>query len=49
MNNPEEIEKCRKLGCNNYFVKDPTFEKFSQTIEQVGHYIKKVILPESSN
>jgi CheY-like chemotaxis protein len=49
MDNPEEIEICRKLDCNNYFVKAPTFDKFSQTIEQVGHYIKTVILPEIAN
>ena len=49
MDNPEEIEKCRKLGCNNYFVKIPVFEKFSQTMEQVGHYIKTEILPEMGN
>ena len=49
MDNPEEIEICRKLGCNNYFLKVPDYEKFSQAIEQVGHYIKTVILPEIAN
>ena len=49
MDNAEEIEKCRKLGCKNYFVKIPVFEKFSQTIEQMGHYIKTEVLPAIGN
>jgi DNA-binding response OmpR family regulator len=49
MDNPDEIEKCRKLGCNNYFIKAPAFEKFSQTIEQIGQYINTEILPEIAN
>jgi CheY-like chemotaxis protein len=46
---PEEIEKCRKLGCHNYFVKPVGFEEFSQTMEQLGQYINDVLLPEISN
>ncbi len=49
MDNPEEIEICRNLGCNNFFIKAPAFEQFSQTIEQIGHYIKSDILPEISH
>ena len=47
--NPEEIEQCRRFGCDNYFVKQTTFEKFSLTVEKVGHYINKVVLPEIAN
>jgi CheY-like chemotaxis protein len=43
---PEEIEQCRRLGCDNYFVKQTTFKKFSMTIEQLGLYLNKVVLPE---
>jgi CheY-like chemotaxis protein len=43
--NPEEIEKCRKLGCDNYFVKHTTYEKFYLTVEQLGLYINKVVFP----
>lgn len=43
---PVEIEKCRKLGCHNYFVKPVGFEKFSHVMEQLGQYINEVILPE---
>ena len=49
MDNPKEIEKCKELGCNNYFVKPVGVEKFSQSMEQLGHYIKEVIVPEISN
>ena len=47
--NIEEIEQCRRFGCNNYFVKQTTFKKFTKTVEQVGHYINKVVLPEIAN
>jgi CheY-like chemotaxis protein len=43
---PEEIEQCRRLGCDNYFVKQTTFKKFSMTIEQLGLYLNKVVFPE---
>ncbi len=43
---PEEIEQCRRLGCDNYFVKQTTFKKFSQTVEQLGFYMNKVVFPE---
>jgi DNA-binding response OmpR family regulator len=49
MGDPEEIEICKKLGCNNYFVKAPGLEKFSHTKEQLGQYINEVILPEMSS
>ncbi len=43
---PEEIEQCRRLGCDNYFVKQTTFKKFSMTIEQLGLYLNNVVFPE---
>ena len=43
---PEEIEQCRRLGCDNYFVKQTTFKKFSMTIEQLGLYLNKVVFLE---
>jgi len=43
---PEEIEQCRRLGCDNYFVKQTMFKKFSLTVEQLGHYINNLVLPE---
>jgi len=43
---PEEIEQCRRLGCDNYFVKQKTYEKFHNSIEQLGLYIDKIVFPE---
>ena len=43
--NPEEIEKCRRLGCDNYFVKYITYEKFYLTVEQLGLYINNAVFP----
>lgn len=43
---PEEIEQCRRLGCDNYFVKQLTFKTFSRTVEQLGSYINKVVFPK---
>ena len=45
---PEEIEQCRRLGCDNYFVKPANHKKFSNTIKNLGYYIKAVMLPEMS-
>ena len=49
MDNPEEMNKCKKLGCDSYFVKSPTYKEFSQTIELLGSYIKTVIFPFMNN
>ena len=49
MDNPGEIDKCKKLGCESYFVKSPTYNEFAQTMEQLGHYIKTVIFPAMDN
>jgi CheY-like chemotaxis protein len=45
MDNPEDMDKCKKLGCDSYFVKSPTYNEFSQTIQKLGVYIKTVIFP----
>ena len=46
LGDPEEMEQCKELGCDNYFVKPANHEKFSNTVENLGYYIKAVILPE---
>ncbi|KPK01572.1 MAG: chemotaxis protein CheY [Nitrospira bacterium SG8_35_4] len=46
---PVEMARCWNLGCHNYFVKPVGFEKFSQTMEQLGKYINDVIIPEIAN
>jgi len=42
---PREMEKCRELGCLNYFVKPVNFEKFSRTMDELGRYIQDVVVP----
>jgi len=46
---PEEIEQCKKLGCDNYFVKPATHKKFSNTVEILGYYIAAFLLSKMSN
>ncbi len=46
---PEEIEQCKRLGRDNYFVKPSTHKKFSNTVENLGYYIKAVMLPGMGN
>jgi DNA-binding NarL/FixJ family response regulator len=43
---PEEIEQCKRLGCANYFVKQTSYEKFHNSIKQLGLYLNKVVFPE---
>ena len=45
---PEDIEKCRRLGCDNYFVKPSTHEKFSNIVENLGYYIRATMLSQMS-
>jgi len=45
---PVEIEQCRKLGCDNYFVKPSTHEKFSNIVENLGYYITATMLSKMS-
>jgi hypothetical protein len=42
------VLQCRKLGCNDYFIKFPD-EDFSESIKYLGHYISNVIAPEFYN
>ena len=46
---PAIVEQCKRFGCDNYFVKQTTFEKFSLTVEKVGLYLNKVVFPEIAN
>ena len=46
---PEEIMKCKELGCDNYFVKPSSHNNFSNTVEILGAYINTVMLNETYN
>lgn len=42
----QQIEQCRKLGCEDYYVKFSDHKIFSQTIEELGNFIKTVVIPK---
>lgn len=42
----QQIEQCKELGCEDYYVKFSDNKNFSQTIEDLGDYIKSVVIPK---
>ena len=45
---PREVARCHELGCSSYIVKPVDYEKFSETIKQMGLFISLVQVPEIS-
>lgn len=43
---PEEVERCYKLGCNSYITKPVNYSKFLEVVEQLGVFINLVTFPE---
>ncbi len=43
---PREVERCHKLGCNNYIVKPVEYEAFVNAIRQLGLFLSVVELPQ---
>ncbi len=44
--NPEEIESCHLLGCNNYIQKPINHEKFIESIRNLGSFLSILEIPE---
>jgi CheY-like chemotaxis protein len=42
----QQIEQCKELGCEDYYVKFSDHKQFSQTIADLGNYIKSVVIPK---
>ncbi|MBN1646889.1 MAG: response regulator [Spirochaetales bacterium] len=42
---PQEIEKCHNMGCNNYITKPINYEKFISTIRKLGLFLMVVEVP----
>ena len=42
---PREIERCYKLGCNVYITKPVAYEKFVEAIRQLGLFLQVVKIP----
>lgn len=42
----QQIEQCKDLGCENYYIKFSGHKQFSQTIGELGNYIKAEVIPK---
>ena len=42
---PREVQRCHALGCSNYIVKPVDYEKFAESIKQLGLFISLVEVP----
>ncbi len=43
---PIEVEKCHQLGCSTYITKPVEYEKFVESIQQLGLFLKVVQVPQ---
>jgi CheY-like chemotaxis protein len=44
---PREVARCHELGCGNYIVKPVDYEKFSETIKQLGLFVGLIEVPQT--
>jgi CheY-like chemotaxis protein len=42
---PQEVDRCHRLGCNNYIIKPLDYNKFVQIIKQLGLFLLVVQIP----
>jgi CheY-like chemotaxis protein len=42
---PREVEKCHRLGCNNYITKPVEYDSFVNAIRQLGLFLTVVQVP----
>ena len=45
MDDPQEIDKCHFLGCNNYITKPIDYNKFVSAVKQLGLFLSVVEIP----
>ena len=43
---PKEIENCHKYGCSSYITKPIDYNKFVDTIRQLGLYLSVIEIPK---
>ena len=43
---PDEVDLCHDLGCNNYLVKPIDYDKFVDAITQLGLFLKIIQVPD---
>jgi CheY-like chemotaxis protein len=46
---PREIERCYKLGCNVYITKPVAYDKFVEAIRQLGLFLQVVKVPPNGS
>lgn len=46
---PQEIERCYNLGCTSYITKSINYDKFVESIRQLGVYLKEAKFQELTN
>ena len=43
-----EVERCHELGCNVYIQKPVDYDRFSEAIRRLGHFVPLLIVPQLS-
>ena len=43
---PREIERCHRLGCNVYIVKPVEYDNFTEAVRKVGLFLSVVEIPQ---
>jgi CheY-like chemotaxis protein len=46
---PREVERCYKLGCNVYITKPVAYDKFVEAIRQLGLFLQVVKVPSNGH
>ena len=46
---PREVERCYKLGCNVYITKPVAYEQFVEAIRQLGLFLQVVKVPPNAH
>ena len=46
---PREVERCYKLGCNVYITKPVAYDKFVEAIRQLGLFLQVVKVPANGH
>ncbi len=45
---PREVERCHKIGCNNYIAKPVDYDSFANAVRQLGLFLAVVNIPSVS-
>ena len=43
---PREVDRCHVIGCSSYLVKPVNYEKFAETVKNLGLYLSLVEVPD---